>query len=70
MYAASNPRLTTSRSVDIQSAAQSALRIVASATAKAAYQIDATRTIHEAMSEGYVRSVAAAIRKVVGYYTA
>jgi dTDP-4-amino-4,6-dideoxygalactose transaminase len=27
-------------------------------------------TIHEAMSEGYVRSVAAAIRKVVGYYTA
>jgi perosamine synthetase len=27
-------------------------------------------TIHEAMSEGYVRSVAAAIRKVVGYYAA
>jgi dTDP-4-amino-4,6-dideoxygalactose transaminase len=27
-------------------------------------------TIHEAMSEGYVRSMAAAIRKVVGYYTA
>ena len=51
MYAASNPRLTTSRSVDIQSAAQSALRIVASATAKAAYQIDATRTIHEARSQ-------------------
>jgi dTDP-4-amino-4,6-dideoxygalactose transaminase len=27
-------------------------------------------TIHEAMSEGYIRSVAAAIRKVVGYYAA
>jgi dTDP-4-amino-4,6-dideoxygalactose transaminase len=27
-------------------------------------------TIHEAMSDGYVRSVAAAIRKVVGYYAA
>ena len=27
-------------------------------------------TIHEGMSEAYVRSVAAAIRKVVGHYAA